>query len=93
MVQRVARQGVRDQVVLGVGEHGQVRVEAISHIDEMYDKLFRIELSSWYEDEALWPQDRSLKTFWEWFDVEVHSTLLDTVDADIMNSPVDVDED
>ena len=71
--------------------NGQWETQVLANY--MYDKLFRIELSSWYEDEALWPQDRSLKAFWEWFDVEVHSTLLDTVDTDIMNSPVDVDED
>ncbi|WP_147692934.1 hypothetical protein [Vogesella mureinivorans] len=63
--------------------------EAVAHIDEIFEQLFRLELASWYEDESLWPQDRSLKTFWEWFDVEIHSTLLDTVDADIINSPVD----
>jgi hypothetical protein len=63
--------------------------EAVAHVDEIFEQLFRLELASWYEDESLWPQDRSLKTFWEWFDVEIHSTLLDTVDADIINSPVD----
>lgn len=62
--------------------------DAISHIDELYEQIFRMELASWYEDEDLWPKDMSLKTFWEWFDVEVHSTLLDTVDTDMMNSPV-----
>lgn len=61
--------------------------DAISYIDEIFEQVFRMELASWYEDDALWPADRSLKTFWEWFDVEVHSMLLDTVDADIMNSP------
>ena len=46
-----------------------------------------MELASWYEDEALWPKDLSLKAFWEWFDVEIHSTLIDSVDADISNTP------
>jgi hypothetical protein len=53
--------------------------EAIQWIDEHFEKIFEMELSSWYDDETLWPQDRSLKTFWEWFHVEVHSTVVDTV--------------
>lgn len=61
--------------------------EAVAYVDEIYDQLFKMELASWYEDEALWPDNRTLKTFWEWFDVEIHSTVIDTVDADIMNSP------
>ena len=35
--------------------------EAVAHVDEIFDQLFRLELASWYEDESLWPQDRSLK--------------------------------
>lgn len=63
--------------------------EGVAYIDEIYEQLFKMELASWYEEEELWPQDRSLKTFWEWFDVEIHSTVIDSVDADIMNSPAD----
>ena len=61
--------------------------EGVSRIDDMVEQLFKMELASWYEDEALWPADRSLKTFWEWFDVEIHSTVLDSVDEDIHNFP------
>lgn len=62
--------------------------EAINYIDEIYERLFELELSSWYEDRSLWPQDRSLKVFWEWFDVELSSILIDTVDQDLQNRPV-----
>ncbi|GGY25014.1 hypothetical protein [Paludibacterium paludis] len=61
--------------------------EGVSYIDDIYDQLFRMELASWYEDEALWPAERSLKTFWEWFDVEIHSTLIDSVEGDLRNYP------
>lgn len=61
--------------------------EGVSRIDDMYEQLFKMELASWYENEALWPAERSLKTFWEWFDVEIHSTVLDSVDEDIHNFP------
>ncbi|RXZ42140.1 hypothetical protein [Crenobacter cavernae] len=61
--------------------------EAVGYVDEIFEQLFKMELASWYEDEALWPQQRTLKTFWEWFDVEIHSTVIDSVDDDIVNSP------
>jgi hypothetical protein len=61
--------------------------EGVAYVDEIYEQLFKMELASWYEDEALWPAERSLKTFWEWFDVEIHSTVIDSVDAEITNMP------
>ena len=62
--------------------------QAIAYIDDISEQLFKVELATWYEDEKLWPADMSLKTFWEWFDVEVHSTVIDTVDDDLSNSEV-----
>lgn len=62
--------------------------EGVAYLDEIADKLFEMELSTWYDDPAVWPTDRSLKAFWEWFDVEIHSTLIDTLDADLENSPI-----
>jgi len=61
--------------------------EGVAYIDEIYEQLFKMELASWYEDDALWPTDLSLKAFWEWFDVEIHSTVIDSVDDDLTNSP------
>ena len=48
--------------------------------------LFAMELSSWTEDETLWPQDMNLQTFWEWFDVEISPTTIDLSDEDISTS-------
>lgn len=53
--------------------------EAVTYIDDLYEQLFEMELAAWYEDTQLWPKQRSLKLFWEWFDVELHSTVIDTV--------------
>ena len=61
--------------------------EGVAYIDEIYEQLFKMELAAWYEDEETWPKDLSLKAFWEWFDVEIHSTVIDSVDADISNNP------
>ncbi len=37
----------------------------------------------------MWPQKRSLKLFWEWFDVEIHLGVLDCVSDEIHNTPSD----
>ena len=44
-----------------------------------YRQLFESELEGWYTDPTLWPEDRSLYRFREWFDVECHTVLVDTV--------------
>ena len=51
------------------------------------DALFESELDGWYTDEELWPKNRSLKLFRDWFDVECHTVIVDTVD-----SPIEDDE-
>ena len=42
-----------------------------------YGELFELELEGWYTDPVLWPRDRSLKVFRQWFDVELHTVLID----------------
>ena len=64
--------------------------DGIAHIDELALSLFEMGLASWVADGAIWPQDRSLKMFWEWFDVEVHLEVLDSINIDIMNTPRDL---
>ncbi len=48
-----------------------------------YRTLFETELSDWYNDPALWPKNLSLTLFHEWFDVECHSVVMDTVGSEI----------
>ena len=48
-----------------------------------YKALFENELNDWYTDESLWPKKRTKKIFHEWFSVECHSTIIDTVDIPI----------
>lgn len=63
--------------------------EGVAHVDEIYQQLFKMELASWYDDTSVWPKDLSLKAFWEWFDVEIHSTVLDSVEGEITNMPAE----
>ena len=50
-------------------------------------ELFEEELSGWYTDPKLWPQDRSLKVLQEWCMFELHTVVLDFSD-----SPIESDE-
>ena len=48
-----------------------------------FKTLFENELESWYTDESLWPKKRDRKIFDEWFDVECHTEIIDTVEGTI----------
>ncbi|MDA8095482.1 MAG: hypothetical protein M0T84_16560 [Betaproteobacteria bacterium] len=54
--------------------------EALAAIDEIYDEIFEMELSSWSDEESLWPSERTVQLFWEWFDVELHSLVVDAME-------------
>jgi hypothetical protein len=75
-----------DCTVLMVPEVNE-QEDGIAYVDEIADKVFEMELASWSQDEKHWPRSRNLKTFWEWFDVEIHTVLMDSVDQSIHNSP------
>jgi hypothetical protein len=48
-----------------------------------YDILLEEQLEGWWTDEAAWPQQRDLKMFLDWFEVEFHSLVFDLCDGPI----------
>jgi len=52
-------------------------------IEENATWLFEFQLASWTEDESVWPDSRDLKTFREWFRVDIHSIVVDVAEDDI----------
>lgn len=52
-------------------------------IEENAVWLFEFQLAAWTDDESSWPVARDLKTFREWFRVDVHSLVVDMADTDI----------
>jgi hypothetical protein len=52
-------------------------------VEENAAWLFEWQLSSWTDDRSLWPQNRDLRTFREWFRVDIHSVVIDAGDDDI----------
>ncbi len=55
---------------------------------ENFDTLFEAELEGWYTDETLWPRNRDYEVFMEWFDVECHSVIMDTVGGKIYDDEI-----
>ena|SRR5437762_7019922 len=52
-------------------------------VEDNADWLFEFQLAAWTEDEAAWPATRDLKTFRQWFRVDVHSVVVDVAEDDI----------
>ena len=53
-----------------------------------YEALFENELEGWYVDESLWPKERSFQLFNDWFSVECHTVLRDTVGDQIFDDEI-----
>jgi hypothetical protein len=52
-------------------------------IKRNFGDIFENELNDWYTDEAKWPSNRDIKMFNEWFEIEVHSMVLDIEETEI----------
>jgi len=52
-------------------------------VEDNFVWLFEFQLSTWTEDESAWPQVRDLKTFKQWFRIDLHSTVVDVGDDDV----------
>ena len=61
--------------------------EAREWIDLNFDFFFNDALWNWHEDEALFPAGRTAAMFHEWFDVEIHSEVVDVVDNVLEKEP------
>jgi len=46
-------------------------------IKRYFGEIFEQELVAWHRVESEWPANRNFATFMEWFEVEVHSMILD----------------
>jgi hypothetical protein len=45
--------------------------------------FFELRLNEWYTEESWWPENRSLKMFKQWFDIQYHPMLWDMSDETI----------
>ena len=49
-------------------------------VEENATWLFEFQLAAWTEDESSWPVTRDLKTFRQWFRIDVHNVVVDVAD-------------
>lgn len=63
--------------------------DAEALIKDMFQDLFELELSSWIVIDEMWPENITYKMFMEWFDVEFHSIVFDSLKDDIEKDPYD----
>ncbi len=57
--------------------------DAESWLKRNFETIFEIELDGWCTDPSLWPKDRSMKTFKEFFRVYFCSSVIDLGDGPI----------
>jgi hypothetical protein len=50
-------------------------------IADAWELIFENELEQWYTDDSLWPPERTLEMFNEWFACKFHSLIMDLYDA------------
>jgi len=56
---------------------------AEAFIKDTFQDIFELELSIWMADDDTWPENITYKMFLEWFDVEYHSMVFDSLKDDI----------
>jgi len=52
-------------------------------VEDNATALFEFQLEAWTADETTWPATRDLRTFREWFNIDVHSIVVDVAEDDI----------
>jgi len=52
-------------------------------LEENASWIFEFQLSAWTDDETSWPAKRDLRTFRDWFRVDIHSVVVDVAEDEI----------
>lgn len=61
--------------------------QAEAYLQTIYLELFEQELAAWDTNPDDWPQERDYGIFRTWFDIELHSLVLDSVVSPIRREP------
>ena len=57
--------------------HFDTDKESINFLKKNFRSIFEYELFEWHRDEEDWPKNISFKLFQEWFEIELHSEVID----------------
>ncbi|NNE35614.1 MAG: hypothetical protein HKN13_10265 [Rhodothermales bacterium] len=66
--------------------------EAMAVLSRAYEMIFEEELNGWHTVVEDWPQNRTLATFLEWFDVEFHSIVDDLCGFPIIDDEAELEQ-
>ena len=61
----------------------ELEEDVLEWVEDNAGWLFEFQLAAWTEDESAWPVTRDLKTFREWFRVDIHNVVVDVADDEI----------
>jgi hypothetical protein len=61
----------------------ELEEDLLEWVEENAAWLFEFQLAAWTENESSWPPARDLRTFREWFRIDIHSVVVDAADDDI----------
>lgn len=59
-------------------------LHAVKWAEDHWQFLFDSILFDWVTDESVWPQNRTLDIFLEWFDIDVHSMVWDLANEPLL---------
>ena len=76
-----AAQALRDQTSIYLVNEIHYNTDENRAIKRHFEEVFESELNAWHRDPAAWPENRSLKMFRDWFDVEVQSMVIELADT------------
>lgn len=62
--------------------------QAHRYVESLHTALFEVELDGWYRDRKLWPKRRNLALFRKWFDIELHSMVIDVAGVPLRREPL-----
>ena len=57
--------------------------DLLEWVEDNFAAIFESQLAAWTEDESAWPGSRDLRTFRQWFRVDLHGTVVDIADDEI----------
>ena len=61
--------------------------EVLAYLEQFKPQIFEKELADYHDDRSAWPPIRDSHTFDKWFELEIHSVVIDTVNAPIYTEP------
>lgn len=76
---KIGTEFTREETIYLIADSTDQRLDLETFLGPYYAAIFEEELGAWHRVEDAWPSRRDLRTFLAWFDVEVHTMVLDLV--------------